>query len=300
MNAQPGRIRTLIFGDRHADRVVPPSGVTAHLTLFAAGAMAFLAVFALALALSAGRLASSWGSELAASATIRILAPPGEGMAQAEAALRVLEATKGVNSARLLSDAEQRALLAPWFGAELSLDSLPVPQLIALNLTPRDFDAAGLRLRLAAEAPAATLDDHGRWRAPLVSAATRLRWLAWGAGLLIAASVAAILTLAASAALAANARVVAVLRLVGATDRYIAGAFIRRFALRTLIGACAGTILGLLGVALLPTSQGTSLLTGFGFKGAGWALPILIPLLSAAVALVATAIAARRALRDLT
>ena len=41
----------LIAGDRQADRVVPPSGFTAQLTLFASGAMAFLAVFALALSL---------------------------------------------------------------------------------------------------------------------------------------------------------------------------------------------------------------------------------------------------------
>ena len=39
------------------DRIVPPTGFTAHLTLFSAGAMAFLAVFALALALATGRLA---------------------------------------------------------------------------------------------------------------------------------------------------------------------------------------------------------------------------------------------------
>ena len=39
----------LLHGDRHADRVVPPTGHTAWLTSFTAGAMTFLAVFALAL-----------------------------------------------------------------------------------------------------------------------------------------------------------------------------------------------------------------------------------------------------------
>ncbi len=33
----------------------------------------------------------------------------------------------------------------------------------------------GLRLRLTAEAPGAVLDDHTRWRSPLVTAADRLR-----------------------------------------------------------------------------------------------------------------------------
>ena len=54
-----------------ADRVVPPSGFTAQLTLFAAAAMAFLAVFALALCMASGRLADRWAGELARSATLR-------------------------------------------------------------------------------------------------------------------------------------------------------------------------------------------------------------------------------------
>ncbi len=43
------------------------------------------------------------------------------------------------------------------------------------------YDADGLRLRLAAEAPGAVLDDHSRWRRPLVAAAGRLRLLGLGA-----------------------------------------------------------------------------------------------------------------------
>ena len=87
----------------------------------------------------------------------------------------------------------------------------------------------GLRLRLAAEAPGAVLDDHTRWRRPLVRAAERLRMLGWASILLIAATTAAMITLAANAALAANAQVIGVLRLVGARDAYIARAFERRF-----------------------------------------------------------------------
>ena len=37
---------------RHAERIVPPSGPTAWLTTLTSAAMAFLAVFALALALA--------------------------------------------------------------------------------------------------------------------------------------------------------------------------------------------------------------------------------------------------------
>lgn len=115
------------------------------------------------------------------------------------------------------------------------------------------------------------------------------------------AAIAAIVTLAANAALAANARVIAVLRLVGATDRYIAGAFVRRFAMRALLGAVAGTVLGVLALFLMPDMSGAGgLLTGLGFEGAGWLVPLLLPLLAAAVAVIATGLAARRALWNLS
>jgi cell division transport system permease protein len=294
-------VRGFLAGDRHADRVVPPSGFTARLTLFASGAMAFLAVFALALSLASGRLAARWGDALAQTATIRIVAPLDQRAIQTTAALRVLETTPGVTAARALTDAEQQALLAPWFGQDLALDALPVPRLIEITSEPQGFDPTGLRLRLAAEVPGAVLDDHNRWRAPLVEAAKRLRLLGWGAALLILAAVAAMVTLAANAALAANAQVISVLRLVGATDSYIAQAFVRRFTLRALIGSAVGVAFGLLAVWLMPSGGDTpGFLTGLGFQGAGWLVPLLLPVISGAVALAATAYAAGRALRAIT
>lgn len=295
-------VRAFLRGDRHANRVVPPSGFTAQLTLFAAGAMAFLAVFVLALSLASGRLAASWSEELARSATIRITAPLDQRQAQTDAALRILETTRGVAAARALSDAEQAELLAPWFGPELALDTLPVPRLIEVIENAEGIDPTGLRLRLQAEVPGAVLDDHARWRAPLVQAASRLRLLGWVSMGLIIAAVAAMITLAAQAALAANGQVIRVLRLVGAKDDYIAQAFVRRFTLRALAGAAGGTALGMIAVLLLPSGDGGAggFLTGLGFEGWHWIAPLVIPLLSAAVALVATQTAARRTLQELS
>ncbi|MEO9463843.1 MAG: FtsX-like permease family protein, partial [Marinomonas sp.] len=279
---------------------VPPTGFTARLTLFAAATMAFLTVFALALSLASGRLAQRWGDELAQSATLRISAPAEQLDAQTEAALSVLQSTPGVASARALGDDEQRALLAPWFGPDLPVDSLPIPQLIEILETDDGFDPAGLRLRLQAEVPGAVLDDHTRWRAPLERAAGRLRLLGWVAILLIGATTGVMITLAAQAALAANAQVVAVLRLIGARDAYIVRAFVRRFTLRALSGAAIGTVLGAGAMMLLPAAQEEGgFLTGLGFVGTGWLLLLLIPFLTAIVAYAATGAAARRTLSEL-
>ncbi len=295
-----GRALALLQGDGQADRVVPPTGFTANLTLFTAGAMAFLAVFALALSLATGRVADRWSDELARSATLRISAPADQRAAQAAKALEVLESTPGITSARQLGDDEQQALLAPWLGADLPLESLPIPVLIEV-VEGEGLDVEGLKARLAGEVPGAVYDDHTRWREPLIRAASRLRLLGWVALGLIAASMAAMITLAAGSALAANARVIATLRLVGARDVYIARAFVRRFTQRALLGAAVGTSLAMLAIALLPRAETAGgFLTGLGFSGAGWALPLLVPLLAAATAFLATRAAAFRSLRQIT
>lgn len=289
------------FARAGSEKVVPPTGMTAWLTVFTSGAMAFLAVFALALSFATGRLADRWSSELAQSSTIRISAPAGQVAAQTAAALRVLEQTPGVASARALTAEEQRALLAPWFGSDLPIEDLAVPQLIDIQETPQGFDAQGLRLRLAAEAPGAVLDDHTRWRRPLVAAADRLRMFGYTSAVLILGATAAMITMAASASLAANAQVIAVLRLVGARDVFIARAFVRRFTLRALLGAAVGTALGMIAIALMPQAAdgAETFLTGLGFRGAEWLWPLTIPLLAAVTAFVATRTAALRRLKEL-
>jgi cell division transport system permease protein len=282
-------------------QVVPPSGPTAWLTTFTAGAMTFLCVFALALSLASGRLADRWSEALARTATIRLSAPAEQMQLQTDAVMAVLSKTPGVASFRALSDAETKALLEPWFGPDLPIEALPIPRLVELVEADPGYDSEGLRQRLSGEAPGAVLDDHTRWRRPLVEAATRLRLLGVLSIALIGAAMAAMITLAARAALATNAEVIRVLRLVGAKDSYIARAFVRRFTLRTLAGAAVGAAAGIAGVAALPaTDAAGGFLTGLGFAGTGWLWPLILPPLAAVVAFLATRRAAFRQLRELT
>lgn len=281
------------------DRVVPPTGFTAQLTLFSAGAMAFLAVFALALALATGRLAERWSSELAQSVTVRVSAPEDQLDQQTRTVMEVLKTTPGIAQSRLLADDEVEKLLEPWFGPDVPVEALPVPRLIEVTEAGDGFDAEALRLRLQGEAPGAVLDDHTRWRAPLVSAANRLRALGLISLLLIAAASGAMITLAAKAAMAANGQVIRVLRLIGARDITIATAFVRRFTRRAAMGAAGGTVLGMIAVWALPgVDQAGGFLTGLGFQGWGWLWPLTVPVVAAAIGFAATRWAALKILRE--
>jgi cell division transport system permease protein len=291
----------LILGDPQADRTVPHTGMTARLTVFVAGVMAFLAVIALAVSLTTNRVASVWAQELAQSATLRLPADPATADALLLSALDVLQTTPGISNVRALSRDEQQALLEPWFGPDLPLDALPMPQLIEIVADGDGYDVDGLRARLTAQVPGAILDDHTAWRAPLLDAAARVRLIGWSVIILIGATVGAMITLAAQASLAANVQVIGVLRLVGAKDAYIARAFVRRFTLRAGAGALVGVVIGVIVVALMPQGDASgSLLLGVGFEGAEWLWPLLIPLLAAIVAFFATRAAAFRRLKEQT
>jgi len=281
-----------------ADRVAPAGPGSALSIGFVSGALAFFAVLALALALAAGRLAETWSEELADSATLHVFAAEDVVEAQARAALEVLRTTPGIKSVRIVEPAEQRALLAPWFGSDAALDALPLPLLIEVATDRDRLDRESLELRLAAEAPAATFDDHAAWRAPLVVTAERLRLFAFACVGLMALALAVVLSLAAGAAVASNAQVIQTLRLVGARDSFISGAFTRRFTRYALAGAAAGAALGIGLVALLPpASEEGFFLVGIGLRGWGWLAPLAVPPAAAAVAWAATRVAARRQLR---
>ena len=301
MSALLSALAALFVGDLQRDHVVPASGYTSTLTSLTAAAMAFLVVFALALSLASYRLAQDWSEALEQSATLRISAPVEQLEVQVARAMDILETTPGVASARALSSEEQSGLLTPWLGVDVPFDKLPLPRLIEIFQTPDGFDPQGLRLRLTGELPSAVLDDHVRWRRPLVQAANWLSMLGVVAIGLIGLTSGAMIILAARAALAANAQVITVLRLIGATDAYIEAAFVRRFAFRTFIGAVAGTILGAGVIALFPgEEEQAAILTGLRLSGVEWMWLVLIPPILSSIAFSATRYAANRVLKGLT
>ena len=282
---------------RDLERVVPPTGAPAVLTILTAAAMAMLAVFAVTLVFAADRLADRWTEELGRAATLRITAPGTEAETRVADALAILSQTPGVASARALTEDELTDLLTPWLGAELPLAGLDMPRLIEVTEDAQGVDAEGLRVRLAAEVPGASFDDHTAWRDPLVEAAERLRLLGWVALALILSALVAMVILAVTAALAANAQVISVLRTMGAEDRFVTRAFTRRFTLRVLAGAGLGAIVGALGVLLLPKG-GEALPTDLGLRGAEWLALLAIPLLAGAAGFITTRYVALRRLRE--
>ena len=233
-------------------RVVPNTGVTKWLTTFTAGAMSFLAVVGLAFSLICSDLSNEWGQSLKNS-SIRLSASTDLLEKQTSMALAILEQTSGVESARLVGIGAKKKLLEPWLGVDFPLESIAMPVLIEIRETEAGVDYEGLRLRLSAELPSASLDNHSEWRRPIEVVSKLVSQLGIFTVILIILSSISMVTMASNAALSANVKVLRVLRLVGAFDTFIVTAFVRIFTLRVFWGSLTGTVCAGLVLFLIPT-----------------------------------------------
>ncbi len=281
--------------DPRAARLTAGGAAAALPTGLLVAVLAFFAVLALALALAAGRLATTWQDAVAGTATLEVIAPDDQIEAQARAALDVLRATPGVKSVRMIDVAEQQKMLEPWLGADVPMDSLPLPLLIEVATDRAALDRPALVAKLTAEAPGAVFDDHTAWRLPLIAGAERLSRFALVCLGVLAVALVAAFGLAAQSAVAAAGPAIGTLRLVGARDGFIVAPIVRRLALRAVLAAALGTAAGIGLVALLPAGGESGIFPeGLRLAGWQWALPVMVPLVSGALAwVVARAVVAR-------
>ena len=241
-----------ILNNREHLQVVPNTGFTKWLTTFTAGAMSFLAVVGLAFSLICSDLSNEWGESLKNS-SLRLSAPTDLLEKQTNMALAILEQTSGVESARLVGIGAKKKLLEPWLGVDFPLEAIAMPALIEIRETEAGIDYEGLRLRLSAEFPSASLDNHSEWRRPIEVVSKLVSQLGMFTVILIMLSSIAMVTMASNAALSANVKVLRVLRLVGAFDTFIVTAFVRIFTLRVFLGSLTGTVCAGLVLFLIPT-----------------------------------------------
>ena len=284
-----------------AERGLLPEGRIAGPMPWVIAIMMFLTVLAaaagLGLAGAAGRLDEQIGSRV----TIQVVeANPRLRELQASAAASAAAAVPGVVAVRPVPQEEVEELLEPWIGAAGLEADLPVPALIDVDLTADGrarLDA--LRSAVTAVAPAARVDDHAQWLAPLASLIGALKWLAAGLVLLMVGATAATVVLAARAALDTHRPTIEILHMMGATDIQVARLFQRRIALDALFGGLIGFIIA--GVVLIALAErvaalGSELLGSATIPPQGWAVLVCLPAFGVLLAMLVARLTILRAL----
>lgn len=217
-----------------ADRVLP----------FLVAAMALLAALALAGWVGAATLARHWQQGAGASLTVQVPRPGDPsaepGATRVQRVLTLLDGTPGIASARALTQQELSDLLRPWLGDGADKLAVPLPAVIAVQLSASDTDLTPLTQRLEAAAPGTLVESHDVWMRRLAVLARSLQACAGLALLLVAGVAAAVIAVATRAGLSARREAIEIVHGLGATDGYIA----RRFAARATLLAASGGFAG--------------------------------------------------------
>lgn len=264
-----------------------------------------LVVIASAGGLALRNLADSAEADLSAAITVQVIEPNADlRAARGQAAVKVLTGIEGVQTVRLLPEAELIALLEPWLGAGIASGDVPIPVLIDVELTgrasPEDVDR--IEAALAQTVPGVRVDAQSDWLRPVYDALAALQWLALGLIVLVILATVAAVGLAARSAFAAARDTVEIIHLLGATDRQITAVFLRTVLRESAFGALVGTMIGVGAIWLLGqqfAALDSGMTSGGGLKLADWLLIATIPLAGMLLALVTARITIALALKDM-
>ncbi len=263
--------------------------------------MLFLTVLAGALGFGMAGAGRSLERQLAGRLTVQVIeADAARRDANTRALIERIRAIPGVRQVVEVDRARLAELLRPWLG-DAGLDAeLPMPAMIDVDLASGDPALiARVRQTALAVSPAARVDQHAQWLAPVASFIATLTWAAAGLVLLMATATAAVVLLAARAGLDTHRDTIAVLHMLGSTDTQVARLFQRRIALDTLLGGVIGTMAALGAVWLLgrqTSALGSELLGSIALADADWVLLALVPIAFALLAMGAARVAVLRTL----
>ncbi len=274
------------------------------------GLIMLLGSIALAIAIALNSSIDHWESGVSGTLTVQIapmvgtLAETGAITAQrVQAAVELLRDTPGVAGVRPLDQKAMLKLLEPWLGDTELLQDLPLPQLLDVRLSSSEsVNLDELAVRLSTTVPGASIDDHRVWLSRLLAIGRVVENLATGIVLTVVMVMAIVVVYATRTSLAIHREVIALLRLFGARDDYIAGQFSRHAFLLTLYGSAGGVlasipVLLLIGRLAQPLEGG--LISMFSFPVWGWFLLASLPLWAALLSMIASRLSIHRELRRL-
>jgi cell division transport system permease protein len=224
--------------------------------------------------------------------TVHIPATTENITAQAQKALTIVQATKGVASAELMKNADMLKLVSPWLGNSDSLSALPLPVLI--EATQKKPDAVNFNelSRLLKNAVSGTeIETHAGWMESYAASIASLRFLTLCIALLFLVMLGCIVTFTAKTSVRLHGKAVHILHSIGAMDSYIAKQFQINVGILSLKGAVIGCFCGALLYAILGWTVShveTPLLPHFVFLPSHALLFLVLPILVVAIAVLAT------------
>jgi cell division transport system permease protein len=269
--------------------------------------MSFLAALALAGALASASLAAAWQAQASNTLTIQVPQPSDPDATgkttRLQAVQTALAQIPGVANPRVMSQADENALLTPWLGEDATQLGLRMPGVISASWAgPGAPDA--LEQTLGKISPGTLMDAGAIWAARVAALTGSLQACAEAILVIVALVAAAVVAVAARAGLAQRRDTITIVHGLGALDGDIASRFARRATLLVATGSILGTILALPVLAWL-----AALAAPFSGQMAGsallsvplplWFMLPVLPLAAAGIGWVTAQLTVRSWLRSL-
>lgn len=267
--------------------------------------MAYIATLALAGFLVVQGLVADWRAGMDGVLTVEIPAaadiPTTE--ARVSAALEALDAHPDVASAEVITAERADRMLQDWVGDAVDLSTFPLPILLDVRLVPGAGEGEAAVQALLAAVPEAEPIRAEAWLDELRGLVDVIELAALGVlALAVAAAVATVIAVSAANFTAWRA-VVELLHVMGAEDRFVAGAFQRAALLQAGLGGLVGVGLAAatgLAVAWSLGRVDPLLLDQFALPAWAWWPLALVPVGTALLAMVTARLTVLLALRRLT
>jgi len=231
-------------------RVLPFHDSSAMFLSWISMLMVFVASLALIGAISLSHVIGLWNRSISGSLTIQISTslltgePRGDDIQKdIDVTLSMLEGTKGVEQAKLLSGEEMNKLMEPWLGDLQNIEDLPIPKLIDVTLSKdKSFDSLSFQTRLAEAVPFAKMDSHRIWLSHLIETAQGIKDMITIVLLLLILTTSFTVVYTTSSSMAVHQDALHLLHIMGARDTMIAIQYATRDFLRSLMGGIIGII----------------------------------------------------------
>lgn len=209
-----------------------------------------------------------------------------------------------VEEVALLERGAMEALLKPWLGNDFSVGSLPMPTLLEVKTDGEASRAfiTGLEKSLHAIDDDIRVADRGPWVAQLADALGLLQALVVLVAILLLLCVVGMVILVARTNLKLHFKTVGLLHMFGATDDYILKQFQWNGASLAVRGAVVGVALALLvfgAVAMSSMQLHSPILPVIHFTLLHGVAFLVLPIFTAAIALVATRVTVQSMLRQM-
>ncbi|MBQ8671593.1 MAG: hypothetical protein IJ525_03625 [Alphaproteobacteria bacterium] len=252
----------------------------------------YLFVIVLAMFMAINSMANNWEKDILGAITVQITPVEDENrhidkdktQDEVNKVLQFMENISGVKQVSVLDTATIEKLMTPWLGNKVDITTLPIPQLLDVQVTDNaEINYDEITRGLHKITSNASIDNHRLWLNKLIKFANSLKTLALSVLLMVAIIGSFSIYYSARTSLGINIASIEILHIIGAQDEYIAKQYAKLYGKIGFFAGIIGLMIAIPCIMLIGRygmSTGSGLLNGAQLSTYSWIILMSAPLFS--------------------